>query len=97
MMFRLGVTTAVMLMFAVATAAGQQGTPPGLTSLRFLLGDWTAVNTAPGESGGFTFSLGVQDRILTRTNFASYAARDGRPASRHDDLMIIATVSRACG
>jgi hypothetical protein len=91
MMFRRGVTIAVLLIFAVATAPGQQGTTPGLTSLRFLLGDWTAVNTAPGESGGFAFSLGVQDRIMTRTNFANYAARDGRPASRHDDFMIIYT------
>ena len=26
---------------------------------------------------------------MTRTNFASYEARDGKPASRHDDLMVI--------
>jgi len=89
MMFRRGLTIVVMSIVAVATARAQPGARPELTSLGFLIGDWTAVDTPPGESGEFTFSLGVQDRIMTRTNFANYAARDGRPASRHDDFMII--------
>ena len=89
MMFRRGVTIGVMVIFAAAIAPAQPGARPDLTSLRFLLGDWTAVDTPAGESGGFTFSLAVQDRIMTRTNFANYTARDGRPASRHDDFMII--------
>ena len=42
-----------------------------------------------GESGAFNFSLAVQDRIIVRTNYAKYPARDGKPATRHDDLMVI--------
>jgi hypothetical protein len=60
-----------------------------VTSLRFLIGTWEAVNTTPRDTGGFTFALGVQDHLITRTNYAIYAARDGHPASRHDDLMVI--------
>ena len=67
----------------------QPGSRPDIASLRFLLGDWEATGTPAGETGGFTFSLGVQNRVMTRTNYATYDARNGRMASRHDDLMVI--------
>jgi hypothetical protein len=60
-----------------------------VASLSFLVGEWQAIGTIPGETGGFTFALGVQNHLITRTNYAVYEARDGRPASRHDDLMVI--------
>ena len=60
-----------------------------LSSLGFLIGDWQAVDTPPGESGAFTFKLAVQDHIMVRTNEATYAATAERPASRHDDLLVI--------
>ena len=77
--------------FAVANvqAHAQSAAPVDLAALRFLLGEWNAIDTSPGERGGFAFSLGVQNRVMTRTNYAIYDARDGRPASRHDDLMVI--------
>jgi len=60
-----------------------------LAPLRFLVGEWEAIGTPSGERGGFTFSTTVQDRVMVRTNYAEYAARDGRPATRHDDFMIV--------
>ena len=69
--------------------SSQPGSRPGVASLRFLLGNWEAIGTPAGEKGGFTFSLGVQNRVMTRTNYATYDARNGRTASRHDDLMVI--------
>jgi len=60
-----------------------------LSSLSFLIGDWQAVDTPPGESGAFAFKLAVQDHIMVRTNEATYAATAERPASRHDDLLVI--------
>ena len=82
-----------MRRFAIAALLALLGTTAGaaddVTSLRFLVGEWQVVGTPPGEAGGFTFALGVQDRLMTRTNYAIYEARDGRPASRHDDLMVI--------
>ena len=69
--------------------SSQPGSRPDVASLRFLIGDWEAIGTPAGETGGFTFSLGVQNRVMTRTNYATYDARNGRTASRHDDLMVI--------
>ena len=77
--------------FAALLGAAILGAQPraDLAALSFLLGDWDAVGLPPGESGAFNFTLAVQDRIIVRTNFAKYPARDGRPATRHDDLMVI--------
>ncbi len=65
--------------------------PPALAPLAFLLGDWEGGGGgAPGQSqGGTSFALGLQDRVLIRTNFAVTAATGTAPASRHDDLMIV--------
>ncbi len=57
--------------------------------LRFLLGEWQAVETPADESGAFAFKLAVQDHVIVRTNEAVYAATAERPASRHDDLLVI--------
>ena len=58
-------------------------------SLQFLAGDWEAV-AKPGEAKGrFTFSFDLQKNILVRRNHAEYPAANGRPASTHEDLMII--------
>ena len=82
-----------LLFFAVVAAApGLRAQTPAadpLAPLRFLIGDWEAVNGAPGESGGFSFAPAVQNHVMMRTNYAVYEAASGRPASRHDDLMII--------
>src|SRR4051812_18176057 len=59
------------------------------SSLGFLIGEWEAVDTPPGESGTFSFTLAVQDHVIVRTNQATYAATAERPASRHDDLLVI--------
>ncbi len=87
MMFRRSVTCALAL--TIALAASAQGSRADLASLSFLLGDWEAIGTAAGEAGGFTFSFGVQNHVMTRTNYAIYDAREGRSASRHDDFMIV--------
>jgi hypothetical protein len=66
-------------------------TPKGLEPLRFLLGDWQADGGGKPEEarGRFTFALGLQDRVIVRTNYAEYPAASGKPASRHDDLMVL--------
>src|SRR5688572_26990524 len=84
-----GVLAAVFVAAVGLAAAGRAQTPADLSALAFLLGDWDAVGLPRGESGAFNFSLAVQDRIIVRTNYAKYPARDGKPATRHDDLMVI--------
>jgi hypothetical protein len=60
-----------------------------LSPLRFLVGEWHAIDTPAGETGAFTFTLAVQDHVMVRTNEAVYEATADRPGSRHDDLMVI--------
>ncbi len=63
----------------------------GLEDLKPLLGHWEGSGGgAPGPSAGATdFTLGLQGRVIVRNNFAEYPAANGKPASRHDDLMVI--------
>lgn len=79
----------VAFMAPICVAAQTPTSAVDLAPLRFLLGDWQAVDTAPGESGAFSFKLAVQDHVIVRTNEAGYAADRQRPASRHDDLMVV--------
>ena len=44
---------------------------------------------APGVTGWTTFSRELGDRVVVRRNHASYPAKDGKPASDHDDLMVL--------
>lgn len=62
-----------------------------LEPLRFLLGAWQAEGSgAPGAaSGEFTFAATVQGRVLVRASEARYPAAGERPASRHEDLMVV--------
>lgn len=71
------------------TAAASAAQPPPLAALEFLVGDWRAVDTAPGEHGSFSFRFEAQHHVLVRTNEAVYDAAPSRPASRHDDLMVV--------
>jgi hypothetical protein len=59
--------------------------------LQMLLGEWTGEGTgSPGQGqGGFTFTPDLQNHVLLRKNFAEYPPANGRPAFRHDDLMLV--------
>lgn len=74
----------------VASAVHAEG-PAELKPLAFLVGEWDASGSGqPGSAtGSFAFRWSLQDRVMVRTSFAEYPAAGGRPASRHDDLMII--------
>jgi len=57
--------------------------------LTFLVGGWKADPDQSGATGGFTFEMKVQDHVMVRTNYANTPASAGKPAGRHDDLMMI--------
>ncbi len=59
--------------------------------LEFLIGHWTGQGSGqPGAgAGAFSFALDLQGQILVRKSFAQYPAAGGKPAYRHDDLLII--------
>ena len=75
------------LILLTGTARGQS--PATLASFQFLLGQWEGIGEQEGATGGFTFALGVQDRVIVRTNYSNTPAMVNKPASRHDDLMVI--------
>ena len=60
-------------------------------SAQFLVGNWIGEGSGvPGQSvGAFSFAPDLQGKILVRRSFAEYPQTAGRPASRHDDLMIV--------
>jgi len=70
---------------------GQQVPTTALHDLDFLLGEWIAEGGGgPGQgTGGFSFELDLQGRVLIRKNYAEYPATKDGPAHRHDDLMVI--------
>ena len=74
-------------------AAGQAAPPatPDWGPLQPLLGAWTGEGGGqPGQgAGAFSFAPDLQGTILVRKNFAEYPAANGKPSSRHDDLMIV--------
>src|ERR1035437_5246349 len=58
---------------------------------QFLVGNWAGEGGGqPGQgSGTFSFSPDLQSKILVRKSFSEFPAANSRPASRHDDLMIV--------
>ncbi len=71
--------------FIAAVAAADWG------PAQFLVGLWTGEGSgAPGQgTGSFSFAPDLQGKILVRKSFAEYPAAGGKPASRHDDLMVV--------
>jgi len=59
--------------------------------VQFLVGEWHGTGTGgPGDGGGgFSFLPDLQAKVLVRKSFAEYPAQNGRPAFRHDDLMVV--------
>jgi hypothetical protein len=83
---RLGTACCMVLLWIGAARAKP---PAPLAPFQFLIGAWEAVGEPAGATGGFAFAAALQDRVIVRTNYSITSASDGRPASRHDDLMTI--------
>jgi len=87
--FGLGVLILVVLPLLLAAQQGKSGVD--WRPLLWLIGDWTATGSGkPGQgSGGFSFHQDLQGHVLIRKSFSEYPATAGKPAYRHDDLMIV--------
>jgi hypothetical protein len=81
----------VLLVAACLAAVPARALAAPWTAWEPLVGEWIGEGEGkPGAgTGGFTFELEVQGRVLVRRNRAEYPAAQGRPAFRHDDLMVL--------
>jgi hypothetical protein len=88
---RLRFIPGILFLLLTGAAASAAAESPELKPLEFLVGEWASSGSGrPGAGEGTAvFSLDLQGRVLERTSFAEYPALDGKPASRHDDLMIV--------
>jgi hypothetical protein len=81
----------LLAVFLSVQSVAQRPAPKSLDTLNFIVGRWEGQGTgAPGQSQGeFSFDWDLTRSILVRKSFAAYPATGDRPASRHDDLMIV--------
>lgn len=58
---------------------------------QWLLGEWKGEGAGkPGEGNGtFSFAFDLDKKILVRKNYTEFPATNSKPASIHEDLMII--------
>src|SRR5436309_15995463 len=84
-----GCACCVVLALASPATMRAQTDPEVLAPFQFLLGEWTAMGDQGNATGGFTFTPSVQRHVIVRTNYSDTPASNGKPASRHDDLMVI--------
>ena len=83
----------VVLLSTILATVAVAGPPGELEPFSFLIGEWSASGSGqPGVgTGTAVFARALQDRAIVRTSYAEYPAALGKPASRHDDLMVIYT------
>lgn len=78
------------LALAAGGAGGAEGASP-LDALAPLLGTWDAQGGgAPGQGKGtVAFAREVGGHAVVRRNAVTYPAAEGRPASAHEDLLVL--------
>jgi len=84
-----GATVAIAAFFVTQTGKSDAANWKGWD---FLIGDWVAQGGGkPGDatSGSFSFTPELDGKILVRKNRAEYPATNGRPAFKHEDLMVV--------
>jgi hypothetical protein len=81
-----------LLMFAIS-ASGQSNPKNTWAAWDFLIGHWPAVQGGgvPGQasSGSFSVLPDLGGKVLMERGHSEYPAANGRPATIHDDLMVI--------
>jgi hypothetical protein len=81
---------ATLIFWAIPSAPADEKSDPW-TDYRFLIGEWVGEGEGePGKaSASFTFAPDLDGRILVRKHRADVAAAGGKPAAKHEDLLII--------
>ena len=87
-------TVAMFTMLAALAGPDVRAAAPAASALEpfaFLVGEWPSTGSGqPGAgTGTATFARSLQDKVIVRTSHAEYPAAGDKPATRHDDLMVI--------
>jgi hypothetical protein len=81
---------AVAALLSLPAAAQPAAPPADWKDWAPLIGEWEADAAGPGgATGSFVLALELEGRVLVRKNHADYPKTSERPASRHEDLMVI--------
>jgi len=86
---RLAFVFLLLLTIGLQTAHAQSPVASPFAGLSFLLGTWDAIPDPVSGTGSCTFAMDLQGHAIIRTNHADTPAANGRPAAKHDDLMVI--------
>jgi hypothetical protein len=84
------VAVITMVLWAGTPALAQEKSDPW-ADYGFLLGEWVGEGEGePGKaSGQFTFLTELDGKVLVRKHRAEVPAAGGRPAQKHEDLLIV--------
>jgi hypothetical protein len=87
----IAITTALLFGFCQAPAQLAPATNKLDSKWSALAGEWAGEGTGnPGSgSGTSSFQFDLQNQVLVRRSHSEYPASGGRPATAHDDLMVI--------
>lgn len=79
----------IIAFFCIATGLSAQQNP--WTKWSWLIGEWKGEGSGqPGQGNGtFSFTPDLDSKILVRKAHSEYPANGNRPATVHDDLLII--------
>lgn len=81
----------ISIFFMGANRVSAQQKAVTVPEWNFVLGDWIGEGSGkPGEGAGwFTFNKELDGNVLVRKNHTAFPAANGKPASVHDDLLIV--------
>jgi hypothetical protein len=83
---RASCVVALLLAWVCAPVRGENDS---WADFRFLIGSWVSDGQPAEGSGSFTLEPDLGGKILVRRNLANLPAAKGRPAAKHEDLMIV--------
>ncbi len=83
----------LVFVFTLSSKGQQEKQQKGWEQLTWLNGKWIGDGSGtPGQgTGTFTFSFDLDKNIIVRKSHTEFPATNERPASVHDDLMVIYT------
>ena len=84
-------TIFTLLLLPVLTAVCSAQSAISWDKWTFLTGTWAGEGSGqPGQgSGGFSFSFDLDQKILVRKSHTEFPASGDRPATVHDDLLVV--------